>query len=163
MPCCYPPQVGGNARIAGGRDTCTVSERGSSSDLTNEEVLAEGYAAFNRRDTARLRELMVPDFHWHEADEVPGRKVCHSADEFAAYVAGFDRLWDEFEFEIEELRPGAGTDTIVARVRGRGRGRASPDPFELEIHHVWRFSDGRVARMDAFLAEQAAAEAAGLA
>jgi ketosteroid isomerase-like protein len=129
--------------------------------LSNEEVLAEGYDAFNRRDSARLRELMVEDFQWHEADEVPGRKVCRSANEFVAYMEGFDRLWDEFSFAVEELTPGAG-DAIVARVRGRGRGRASPDAFELTIHHVWRFRDGRVARMDAFLDAGDAADAAGI-
>ena len=130
--------------------------------LTSEQVLAAGYQAFNERDTERLLELMVDDFVWHEADEVPGRKVCHSATEFAAYVAGFDRLWDDFGFEIEELRPGAGRNTIVARVHGRGRGKASPQQFELTIHHVWRFRGGRVARMDAFLTAGDAAEAAGL-
>jgi ketosteroid isomerase-like protein len=137
-----------------------VSEPGGSETLTHERVLAEGYDAFNRRDTARLRELMVADFQWHEAAEVPGRKVCRSADEFAAYIEGFERLWDEFSFELLELAPGAG-DTLLATVRGRGRGKASPDAFELTIHHVWRFREGRVARMDAFLDPIDAADAAG--
>jgi ketosteroid isomerase-like protein len=139
-----------------------VSEPGSSEALTHEEVLVQGYDAFNRRDTARLRELMVPDFQWHEADEVPGRKVCQSADEFAEYIEGFQRLWDEFSFELEGVRRGAG-DTILATVRGRGQGKASPDAFELTIHHVWRFRESRVARMDAFLDARDAADAAGLA
>jgi ketosteroid isomerase-like protein len=142
------------------RDTEGMSEPGGSKALTNEQVLAEGYDAFNRRDTARLRELMVADFQWHEAAEVPGRKVCRSADEFAAYMEGFERLWDEFSFELLELAPGA-RDTLLATVRGRGRGRASPDAFELTIHHVWRFREGRVARMDAFLDPMDAADAAG--
>jgi len=136
-----------------------VSAPGGEEALTHEELLSEGYAAFNRRDAARLRELMVDDFQWHEADEVPGRKICRSADEFAAYMGSFDRLWDEFSFEIEALEPGAG-DTMLARVRGRGKGRASPHEFELTIHHVWRFRDGRVARMDAFLDPRDAADAA---
>jgi ketosteroid isomerase-like protein len=136
-----------------------VSDPGGAEALTHEEVLAEGYAAFNRRDAARLRELMVDDFHWHEADEVPGRKVCNSANEFAAYMQGFDQLWDEFSFELEALEAGAG-DTILARVRGRGKGRASPHEFELTIHHVWRFREGKVARMDAYLDPRDAADAA---
>jgi ketosteroid isomerase-like protein len=138
-----------------------VSETGDPSARANEKVLAEGYDAFNRRDGERLRELMVEDFHWNEAEEVPGRKVCRSAEEFAAYMEGFGRLWDEFSFEVEELTHGTG-DAIVARVRGRGRGRASPDAFELTIHHVWRFREGHVARMDAFLDADDAADAAGL-
>src|SRR5687767_14478121 len=79
---------------AAGRDTGRVSD-----PATHEELLAAGYDAFNRRDSARLRELMVEDFQWNEAPEVPGRKVCASADEFAAYMEGFDRLWEEFAFE----------------------------------------------------------------
>ena len=127
---------------------------------SHEELLANGYDAFNSRDSARLRELMVADFQWHEAAEVPGRKVCRSADEFAAYMEGFERLWDEFSFELLEVAPGAG-DTLLATVRGRGRGKASPDAFELTIHHVWRFREGKVARMDAFLDPMDAADAAG--
>ena len=138
-----------------------MSEPGGSEALTHEEVLTQGYDAFNRRETARLRELMVAEFEWHEAEEVPGRKVCRSAEEFAEYIEGFQRLWDEFSFELEGMRRGAG-DTILATVRGRGRGKASPDLFELTIHHVWRFREGRVARMDAFLDAHEAADAAGL-
>lgn len=143
------------------RDTGQVSERGEVESLSHEEVLALGYDAFNRRDTDRLRELMVEDFRWNEAEEVPGRKVCRSADEFAAYIEGFERLWDEFSFELRELAPGAG-GTILATVRARGKGRASAHAFELTIHHVWRFRQGRVARMDAFLDPRHAADAAGL-
>lgn len=129
--------------------------------LTHDQLLTEGYDAFNRRDTDRLRELMVTDFRWNEAKEVPGRKDCHSADEFAAYIEGFDRLWDEFSFELLGLEAGAG-DALIAKVRGQGRGRASTHAFELTIHHVWRFREGRVARMDAFLDRRDAMDAAGL-
>jgi ketosteroid isomerase-like protein len=138
-----------------------VSDPGDSEALPQEEVLVQGYDAFNRRDIARLRELMVADFEWHEAEEVPGRKVCRSADEFAEYIEGFQRLWDEFSFELEQMRRGA-DNTILATVRGRGHGKASPDAFELTIHPVWRFREGRVARMDAFLHDREAADAAGL-
>ena len=138
-----------------------MSDAGEAQTLTHEQLLAEGYDAFNRRDTARLRELMVEDFQWNEAAEVPGRKVCHSADEFAAYMEGFDRLWDEFSFELLDLEPGA-REALIARVRGHGKGKASTHGFELTIHHVWRFRDGRVARMDAFLDRRDAMDAAGL-
>lgn len=122
-------------------------------------VLTAGYDAFNRRDVGLLRELMVDDFRWNEAEGVPGRRQCASAEEFAAYVAGFDRLWAEFSFEALELEPVA-DDTVIARVLGRGRGRAGGDPVELEIHHVWRFRAGKVSRMDAFLHAEQAADAA---
>ncbi len=125
------------------------------------ELLTAGYDAFNRRDSARLLELMVDDFQWNEAVEVPGLKGCHSASEFAAYVEGFDRLWDSFTFEPLEMRP-ADSGAVVVKVKGKGRGKASGEGFELVIHHVWRFRQGHVARMDAFLDFRQAAEDAGL-
>ncbi len=143
------------------RNTGRLSEPGEHDTPTHEEVLARGYDAFNQRDSARLRTLMVEDFQWNEAAEVPGRKVCKSANEFLAYMLGFERLWDEFAFELLETTPGAG-DTLLATVRGRGRGKASTHEFELTIHHLWRFRDGKVARMDAYLDPQEAADAAGL-
>ena len=123
------------------------------------ETLRAGYAAFNERDADRLRELMVDDFSWNEAEEVPGRKACASADEFLEYMIGFEQLWDEFSFEPTSLEQ-ISDSTVLARVVGRGRGKAGGDPVELEINHVWRFRDGKVARMDAFLDPADAAEAA---
>ena len=138
-----------------------MSAHGGNDAAAHEELLKSGYEAFNRRDSEALRDLMVPDFVWNEADEVPGRKICRSADEFAAYMEGFERLWDEFSFEPLDLRPGSG-GTMLATVRGRGRGKASGDEFDLTIHHVWRFREGHVARMDAYLDEAAARRAVGL-
>ena len=125
-----------------------------------EAVLTAGYAAFNRRDPDALRELMVNDFRWNEAEEIPGRKRCESADEFAAYMMGFDLLWEEFSFEAVDMTL-VSEETILARVLGRGRGKTGADPVELEIFHVWRFREGKVARMDAFLYPGQAADAAG--
>ena len=149
------------AGIRGARDTGRVSDPGGPENLSHEQLLSEGYTAFNRRDSERLRQLMVADFQWNEAAEVPGRKVCRSADEFVGYMEGFDQLWDEFAFDLLDLEPGSG-DALIARVRGYGKGKASTHEFELTIHHVWRFRDNRVARMDAFLDRRDAMDAAGL-
>lgn len=104
-----------------------------------------------------LEAMMVEDFVWNEAEEVPGRKLCESREEFSAYMRGFDRLWEEFAFEplsYEQPEP----DRVIAKVRGRGIGRASGAEVELVIHHVWTLRDGKVARMDAFLDEREARE-----
>lgn len=130
-----------------------------SDDASSAAILTAGYDAFNRRDVDALRSFMVDDFRWIEAEEVPGRKVCESADEFLDYVMGFERLWASFEFEIGELRE-VGDDTVHATVVGSGIGLSGGDAFELEIHHVWRLAGGRVTRMDAFLDPQDAADAA---
>ena len=115
-----------------------------------EDFLSGGYRAFNRGDIDTLEAMMVEDFVWNEADEVPGRKLCESREEFSAYMRGFDRLWEEFAFEplgYEQIGP----EQVIATVRGRGIGRASGAEVELVIHHVWTVRDGKVIRMDAFL------------
>lgn len=126
---------------------------------TPAEILAQGYDAFNRRDTGLLRELLTEDFSWNEAEGVPGRRDCSSAEEFISYCLGFDLLWESFAFEPLAMTP-APSGAVVASVRGEGRGRASGQAAVLEIHHVWRFRDGRAARMDAFLDPADAADAA---
>ena len=125
------------------------------------QFLTGGYEAFNEGDFATLEAMMVPDFVWNEADEVPGRKLCESREEFAEYMRGFDRLWNEFAFEALSFQE-VGNDLVIAKVRGKGVGRASGAPVELIIHHVWRLREGKVARMDAFLDERAARDHAGL-
>jgi len=126
-----------------------------------------GYGEFNARDFDALFARLTPDFVWNEAAEIPGPKSSASRDEFVRFMRGFDRLWDEFEFEAVELTEGAvdssGDDIVYAKVRAHGRGRASDEVVEFEIHHVWRLRDGLFARMDAYLDEGEALDAAGVA
>ena len=126
------------------------------------QILDRGYAAFNRRDHDTLFDLMEPDFVWHEALEVPGRKAAVGRDEFAGYMRGFDRLWEDFAFEILEVDE-MGDEVALAKMRAHGRGRASGEQMELDIYHLWRFRNGRVARMDAYLDEHEARDAAQVA
>jgi uncharacterized protein len=125
------------------------------------DILDRGYAAFNRGDHDTLFELMEPDFVWNEALEVPGRKAAVGRDEFAGYMRGFERMWEDFRFDILEVED-MGEEIALASVRAHGRGRASGEEMELEIFHLWRLREGRVARMDAYLDEGAARDAVKL-
>jgi ketosteroid isomerase-like protein len=125
------------------------------------DILDRGYAAFNRGDHDTLFELMEPDFVWHEALEVPGRKAAVGRDEFAGYMRGFERLWEDFGFDILKVEE-IGEEMALAKLRAHGRGRASGEEMELEIFHLWRFRNERVARMDAYLDEDAARDAVRL-
>ena len=125
-----------------------------------------GYGEFNARDFDALMARLTPDFTWNEAAEIPGPKSSVTREEFVRFMRGFDRLWEEFEFDPLELNEGAvdgdGEQVVYARVCARGRGKASEEIVEFEIHHVWRLRDGLFARMDAYLDEGEALEAAGL-
>ena len=121
----------------------------------------EGYLEFNAGDVDALSARLAPDFQWNEADEIPGRKNCEDRDEFVRYMRGFELLWDEFGFEALEVVAPA-DDVVYAKVRARGRGKASEEAVEFIIFHVWRMRDGLYARMDAYLDEGDARDAAGL-
>jgi hypothetical protein len=103
-----------------------------------------GYGEFNARDFDALVARLTPDFVWNEASEIPGPKSSVSRDEFVRFMRSFDLLWDEFGFEPLELSEG------------------TAEAVEFEIHHVWRLREGLFARMDAYLEEGEALEAAGL-
>jgi len=124
-----------------------------------------GYGEFNARDFEALVARLTPDFVWNEASEIPGPKSSVSRDEFVRFMRSFDLLWDEFGFEPLELSEGAGDadhDVVYVKVRAHGRGKASEELVEFEIHNVWRLRNGLFARMDAYLEEGEALEAAGL-
>jgi ketosteroid isomerase-like protein len=130
------------------------------------ETTQVGYGEFNARDFDALVARLTPDFVWNEAAEIPGPKSSVTRDEFVRFMRGFDRLWDEFRFEpvtLSKGRPdGDGDEVVYAKVRACGRGKASEEVVEFDIHHVWRLRDGLFARMDAYLEEGEALEAAGL-
>lgn len=121
----------------------------------------EGYLEFNAGDVEALSARLAPDFQWNEAAEIPGRKTCENRDEFVRYMQGFELLWEEFGFDAEAVETN-GEDLVYAKVRARGRGKASDEAVEFVIHHVWRLRDGLYSRMDAFLDEDEAREAAGV-
>jgi ketosteroid isomerase-like protein len=130
------------------------------------EATRVGYGEFNDRDFEALHARLTPDFVWNEASEIPGPKSSVTRDEFVRFMRGFDRLWDEFRFDPLTLTEGAhdgdGDQIVYAKVRAHGRGKASSETVEFEIHHVWRLRQGLFARMDAYLDEGEALEAAGL-
>ena len=129
------------------------------------EKTRAGYGEFNAGDVDALVARLVPEFEWHEAAEIPGRKSCTSREEFVRYMQGFDMLWEEFAFEPLELVEGPRTDgheVVYAKMMLRGRGKASEETVEILIHHVWRVRDGFFARMDAYMDEHEARRAAGL-
>jgi ketosteroid isomerase-like protein len=130
------------------------------------ETTQVGYGEFNARDFDALVARLTPDFVWNEASEIPGPKSSVTRDEFVRFMRGFDRLWNEFRFEpltLSEGRPdGDGDEVVYVKVRAHGRGKASEEEVEFDIHHVWRLRNGLFARMDAYLDEGEALEAAGL-
>src|SRR3984885_12040415 len=112
--------------------------------LANTQILiAEAYAAFNRRDIDDVLALMSENVSWPKASE-GGRAV--GKEEIRAY---WTRQWKEFDPHVEPVevidREGGITDVKVHQlVKTLGGDVLS----EMDVWHVYSITDGLIERMD---------------
>ena len=105
-------------------------------------------------------DLLAPDAEWvnpHDAVE-PG--TLSGAESFNAAIAGVFATWDDVHFDTERVLENG--DDVVALGVLRGQLHASGMEVEGPHGQVWRFRDGRVARMRWFNTHREALEAAEL-
>jgi ketosteroid isomerase-like protein len=111
--------------------------------VTAGDVVRSLYAAINARD-ARAFELLADDFEWHEPERsLLGGSHRGVAEARQALEAQLE-VFDEFHIEPEEV------------YERDGRGGASGVEVEIRIGHLWTVTDGRVIRLEAFAAREAA-------
>ncbi|HLW81865.1 MAG TPA: nuclear transport factor 2 family protein [Candidatus Acidoferrales bacterium] len=107
------------------------------------ELLANVYAAFNRRDIDAVLALMRPDVDWPNGME--GGRV-HGHDEVRAYWA---RQWSMIDPHVEPvsmLDDEAGNTVVDVRQVVRDlSGKILKDQI---VQHVYSFRDGVIERMD---------------
>ena len=114
-------------------------------------VIAQAYAAFNRRDVDRVLALMSDNVSWPKASE--GGRVM-GKDEIRAY---WIRQWKEFDPHVEPLE-------VIEREGGKAEVRVhqlvkslgGDVLFDGEVWHVHTIVGGLIERMD--LKEEAAGE-----
>ncbi len=114
-------------------------------------VIAQAYAAFNRRDVDRALALMSDNVSWPKASE--GGRVM-GKDEIRAY---WTRQWKEFDPHVEPLE-------VIEREGGKAEVRVhqlvkslgGDVLFDGEVCHVHTIVGGLIERMD--LKEEAAGE-----
>src|SRR5580692_6962155 len=112
--------------------------------LANTQILiAEAYAAFNRRDIDDVLALMSENVSWPKASE-SGRAV--GREEIRAY---WTRQWQEFDPHVEPMevidREGGRTDVRVHQIVKSLGGDVL---FDREVWHVYTIANGLIERMD---------------
>src|ERR1700749_5033171 len=112
--------------------------------LANTQMLiAEAYAAFNRRDIDGALALMSENVNWPKASE-GGRVV--GKEEIRAY---WTRQWKEFDPHVEPLevidQEGGTTDVRVHQLVKSLGGDVLSDS---EVWHVYTIANGLIERMD---------------
>ena len=129
--------------------------------LPRSNRLARAIASSTQAMSSARAGGCAPDFQWNEAAEIPGRRTARTGTSSSATCAASScsgrssastRRWIEAPSD----------DLVYASVRARGRGKASDEAVEFVIHHVWRLRDGLYSRMDAYLDEDEARDAAGV-
>jgi ketosteroid isomerase-like protein len=84
----------------------------------------------------------------------------HGIEQAREYYARWASAWDEWDWEIEEVRDQ--DDLVVSRTRVTGRGRGSGLRLDMRIGQIWTFREGKVIRYEALPSWGQALEAAGL-
>ena len=104
------------------------------------------YEAFGRGDVAAILDAVTSDVDWAaEADPAvaPWHGVRHGQEAVGTFFADFGST-----MEVEEFTPVsfAANDTdVLTVVRFRARSRSSGKTAEMNLHHYFKFRDGKIA------------------
>jgi len=112
----------------------------------NIKIIMGVYEAFGRGDVAAILDAVTSDVDWAaEADPAvaPWHGVRHGQQAVAAFFAEFGST-----MEVEEFTPVsiAANDTdVLSVVQFRARSRATGKTAAMNLHHFFKFRDGKIA------------------
>ena len=104
------------------------------------------YEAFGRGDVAAILDAVTDDVDWAAeaaSSAAPWYGGHHGRDAVAVFFSAFGSA-----MEVEEFTPVsfAANDTdVLAVVRFRGRSRSTGKAAEMNLHHYFKFRDGKIA------------------
>lgn len=116
------------------------------SDDTKIKAIAEIYAAFGRGDVAAILDAVTDDVDWAAeaaSTAAPWYGVRHGKDAVAGFFEAFGTA-----MEIEEFTPlcyAANETDVFSVVRCRARARSTSKQAAMDLHHFFRFRDGKIA------------------
>jgi ketosteroid isomerase-like protein len=112
----------------------------------NIKTITRVYEAFGRGDVATILDAVTDDVDWGAeaaSTAAPWYGERHGKDAVAAFFAEFGST-----MEVEEFSPVsfAANDTdVLTVVRFRARSRGTGKAAEMNLHHYFKFRDGKVA------------------
>jgi uncharacterized protein len=110
------------------------------------KTIAQVYDAFGRGDVAAILDAVTDDVDWSAettSAAAPWYGVRHGKDAVAAFFAAFGSA-----MEVEEFTPVsfAANDTdVLTVVRFRARSRSTGKTAAMDLHHYFKFREGKVA------------------
>jgi uncharacterized protein len=112
----------------------------------NIKTITGVYEAFGRGDVAAVLDAVTDDVDWAAeatSSAAPWYGVRHGKDAVAAFFAEFGSA-----MEVEEFTPvsfAANDSDVLTVVRFRARSRANGRSVQMNLHHYFKFRDGKVA------------------
>ena len=139
----------------GTRDTePTVSQE-------NVEIVRALLRAYDSGDYEAALEGLDPEIEWHAPPGVTiGQEVYRGRMEVDKGFAEWQRPWDSYRFELEEMLDHG--DHVVVCGTQVARGRGSGVEVRLPTYHVVTLRNGKITRHRSFHDRAEALEAAGL-
>jgi ketosteroid isomerase-like protein len=125
----------------------------------NVEIVRAGIQEWNRGDVEALLARATEDFEWHPTlvQNVEGKAFRGHA-EFREFLEEWNRTWESWDLEIQELRDFG--DRVLALTRVRAKGRGSGVEFNQPIAQIFDLRGGLICRGETFLDQGEAIAAA---
>jgi ketosteroid isomerase-like protein len=100
------------------------------------------------------------DLEWVVAKEHPNSRTLHGHEEIRRYFDEWDEMLEDIQFDVDDYREAP--NAVVAMGTVRGRGKAAGTPVVVPLMLVCVLEGDKVARVEEFLDQSEALEAAGL-
>ena len=125
---------------------------------TNRRIIADHYAASDRRDLDGMFADVAEDVQWTEMAGFPCAGTFVGREAVVANVfAVLGREWDGFGFRLERLVDGG--ETVVGIGEYSGTHRATGKSMRARVVHVWQLEGGKVTRFEQFCDTRLVAQA----
>jgi uncharacterized protein len=112
----------------------------------NIKTITQVYEAFGRGDVATILAAVSDDVDWAAeaaSADAPWYGVRRGPDGVAAFFTEFGSA-----MEVEEFTPvsiAANDDDVLTVIRFRARSRGTGKTAAMDLHHFFRFRDGKIA------------------
>ena len=125
-----------------------------------EQLIRQGYDAWNQGDWARMEALLAPEFEVDATDRVLNPDHYVGIEGFRRMAGEMAEVWDSWEIEPLEFLENGDLVFVAHRVRARGKG--SGVEVEQMYWSVWTVRDGKGARLALFVDRERGLAAAGV-
>jgi ketosteroid isomerase-like protein len=127
--------------------------------MSNEELLREAVAAFNREDRSAIDRILDPEVELVNAlSDIRGRPY-EGYDGAHQWVDDLSATFESVDISVDEVEEVRG-DRVLGLGRARVRGRSSGLDYDRELGFVMDFRDGRILRIWVFFDHEEARRSA---